>query len=117
SEGDLKSEASEHSKTLDDVTTDKMIEIIGQKDDWRNVIIDGQKGWMMSDTIDIKNVKLVVSETELKDAPQGHTIEELHENETVIVKPDDQLNLTEDGGWYNVTYRGQEGWIQKDQIQ
>src|SRR5699024_8772439 len=117
SEGALKSEASEDSKTLDGITSDKMIEIIGQEDDWFNVIIDGQECWMMSDTIDITNVKLVVSETELKDAPQGDTIEELHENETVIVKPDDQLNLTEDGGWYNVTYRGQEGWIQKDQIQ
>src|SRR5699024_11217737 len=62
SEGALKSEASEDSKTLDDVTSDKMIEIIGQEDDWFNVIIDGQEGWMMSDTIDITNVKLVVAE-------------------------------------------------------
>jgi len=113
----LKDKASEDSETLDDISSDKTIEIIGEEDDWFNVIIDGQEGWMMSDTINITNVKLVTSKTELKDKPHGDTIEELQENETIVVKPDNHLNFIQDGEWYKITYRGQEGWIQKDHVQ
>lgn len=113
----LKADTTEESDTLNDHVANKAtVEIIGEKDGWFNVIIDDQDGWIMSDSIDITNVTLVKSETEIKDEPNGDAIVELLENETVVIIPDNDLNLTKDGEWYKVYYHGQEGWVHEKQM-
>src|SRR5699024_2772156 len=114
---EVKEEANEQSgSVVDGLSKNTKVEITHEKDGWFKVIVDGKEGWMKIDSILITNVMSVKDGTEIKDEPNGETIDILAENETIIVIPNENLELTEIGDWYEANYRGQKVWVHKDQI-
>src|SRR5699024_11255725 len=113
----LNKEAYEGSKVIiDNLAKNTKVNIIDEKDDWFYITIDGHEGWIKNDYISIINTMFVISETKLKDKPNGKTIDTVNKNETIVIIPTEDLELTEDSGWYKLHYKGQEAWIKKNRI-
>src|SRR5699024_2795474 len=99
---------------IENISIGEQVDILDEKQGWFKVSYNLQEGWIDSASISITNVFNTVTDVEIKDNPNGETIDELLENETVIVVPDENGELTKDGEWFNIYYHGITAWIHED---
>lgn len=107
----------EDDNIIENLSEGDKVDILKEKQEWFKVNHELKEGWVDSDSITITNVFNTVDDVEIKDSPNGETIDNLLENETVIVVPNEEDELTKDGGWYNIYYHGITAWIHEDDIQ
>src|SRR5699024_2925539 len=74
---------------IENLRIDEQVDILDEKQGWFKVSYNLQEGWIDSASISITNVFNTVTDVGIKDNPNGETIDELLENETVIVVPDE----------------------------